>query len=751
MVGRQILLLAFIAVLTSGWIQAADDAATKEIVAQLKEEGVRISSTTAFLASESEFSKALRDVTKLRRLAVTAEKRYSDFKRAVNNLDAQIVKLNQQSTQLNIELANVSDVVTNNRLIGAINAIDGRLRLAYQKKENLKKLESDVHGEVSKTRDAVISHIIQMRKTTDKINGRYSKNERVTYGLIRKYNMLKGVNIKLEPSKGYLANLRKLERFEDGILSENIPLRRERNTYWASVTIGDEVTEMVVDSGASIVLLPYEDAIKLGIKPGKNDPEIRMVVADGRTISGYKMTIKSMRLGKFTAKNVECAVLGAEATNAEPLLGMSFLGNFKFELDAGKSTLKMTQLGGDSGSSTSRPSTPRPTVTKIGEPRDRTIFPSEFVTQIPDMKFGNIAVNGEFRIVENQLVSTSGQTTAMQVSDVVSDFDLKLLGELDGKGMIYFLFGWDQNSQSGYLLYHNRYVNFGQWRLSEYQDGHIMRAEQSFPDSKLGRGTLNIVVKGSDLSVLFHNKAIFSDFKLASYHPGMVIMGTRPGRYPGKRIVLKSIEITETPETFSEFPTIQTPSAESFAKAKLQDLLASGSVAAPEILPTIGSSGDKPVKATHAMELTAGFVKSVSKKNTIIEIDKNADDFEITIVGNMEMKGYVFWLVGWDNNKSTGYRIEQEQLVKNDAWRVRRIADGLNGAYTNIGSKRLGRKSTATLRVLNKVLSIEVDGKIVVPKFVLDDYQPGSIMLGTNPNRYGGRTIQIDSVTLRKL
>ena len=56
--------------------------------------------------------------------------------------------------------------------------------------------------------------------------------------------------------------------------------------------------------------------------------------------------IPSVRVGKFVVEKVECAVLGEEAVNAEPLLGMSFLGHFKFELDSDAKTLTMVKIAG---------------------------------------------------------------------------------------------------------------------------------------------------------------------------------------------------------------------------------------------------------------------------------------------------------------------------------------------------------------------------------------------------------------------
>jgi len=56
------------------------------------------------------------------------------------------------------------------------------------------------------------------------------------------------------------------------------------------------------------------------------------------------MKLTSVRVGKFTVENVECAVLGPAATMAEPLLGMSFLENFKFEIDAAAKKLNMVKV-----------------------------------------------------------------------------------------------------------------------------------------------------------------------------------------------------------------------------------------------------------------------------------------------------------------------------------------------------------------------------------------------------------------------
>jgi predicted aspartyl protease len=48
-------------------------------------------------------------------------------------------------------------------------------------------------------------------------------------------------------------------------------------------------------------------------------------LADGRQIPAKLIKLSTVRVGKFTAENVECVVLGEQANNAFPLLGISFL------------------------------------------------------------------------------------------------------------------------------------------------------------------------------------------------------------------------------------------------------------------------------------------------------------------------------------------------------------------------------------------------------------------------------------------
>jgi clan AA aspartic protease (TIGR02281 family) len=113
---------------------------------------------------------------------------------------------------------------------------------------------------------------------------------------------------------------------------------------YVTVVIGNRTARMVVGSGASIVSLPSATAGELGITVPSDAPKLRLVLADGRGIPAHGVTIPRVRVGNFEAENVEAAVLDVSAVAAEPLLGMSFLGNFECEIDTVEKTLKLLRV-----------------------------------------------------------------------------------------------------------------------------------------------------------------------------------------------------------------------------------------------------------------------------------------------------------------------------------------------------------------------------------------------------------------------
>ena len=138
---------------------------------------------------------------------------------------------------------------------------------------------------------------------------------------------------------------RRLERVEEEVFSESIPLQVDPNgSLYVNVVVGNKTARMVVDSGATLISLPARTAADLGIKVPVDAPKLQLILADGRLIPARRVTLSKVRVGQFEADNIDAAVLDATATGAEPLLGMSYLGNFKFEVNAPEKSLKMLRV-----------------------------------------------------------------------------------------------------------------------------------------------------------------------------------------------------------------------------------------------------------------------------------------------------------------------------------------------------------------------------------------------------------------------
>ena len=207
---------------------------------------------------------------------------------------------------------------------------------------------------MNKSREDFVQQVLDLSKLSTQIDEAYEKadeNPEMQESLA-KLKKDSGKDLKLQPSSSRTGTQRKLKELEESIETEKITLRREGNTFFASVVVnGKHTQEMVVDTGASMISLPYEMAVNMGLKPEANDKRILLTIADGSTITAHLKVIDSVRVGTFVTEKVQCAVLGPEAVNAEPLLGMSFLGEFQFNLDAAEGTLGLTQIESDGAGS----------------------------------------------------------------------------------------------------------------------------------------------------------------------------------------------------------------------------------------------------------------------------------------------------------------------------------------------------------------------------------------------------------------
>lgn len=323
--------------------------------AALESLGIRVSATGVVLPKEADLTKELNKAATLKRNVLQSEKELKATEAQLDAFERGLMQLRQQQVQLSAQLANINpnDIALNNKLVSAIKVLDGQLELARERKRLLDAQTKNSRVKSTESREAYIGLALSVRQLADEIEDDYVKkaNDADVKEAMARYNRAAGKQFTLAPTPGFQANIRRLKQLEDTVLSDTIELRDDGGkTLRVSVVVnGRYPQEMTLDSGASLISLPLNMAARFGLKPSEKDPKIVLQMADGREIDGRLMKLPSVRVGKFQVDNVECAVLGDDAYAAEPLLGMSFLEHFKFEIDSAAKKLTMVKVSGTEG------------------------------------------------------------------------------------------------------------------------------------------------------------------------------------------------------------------------------------------------------------------------------------------------------------------------------------------------------------------------------------------------------------------
>ncbi|MBL8589108.1 MAG: TIGR02281 family clan AA aspartic protease [Methylobacteriaceae bacterium] len=104
--------------------------------------------------------------------------------------------------------------------------------------------------------------------------------------------------------------------------------------YEAGFDVNGRRISMLVDTGASVVALSHEDALKVGLTPFPSDYTIPMSTANG-VIKAARKTLSEVRIDSIVVRDVAAVVMPPGAMQGS-LLGMSFLQRLSgFEIVGG--------------------------------------------------------------------------------------------------------------------------------------------------------------------------------------------------------------------------------------------------------------------------------------------------------------------------------------------------------------------------------------------------------------------------------
>jgi aspartyl protease family protein len=109
-----------------------------------------------------------------------------------------------------------------------------------------------------------------------------------------------------------------------------------RGHFIADAQVNGGHLRLMVDTGATMVRISMQDALRLGIDYTKGEPGYS-IVADGRRVPNYRLKLDSVSIGGLTLYNVEATV--GEGGMGFGLLGMSFLSRTEMRREGQNLTL----------------------------------------------------------------------------------------------------------------------------------------------------------------------------------------------------------------------------------------------------------------------------------------------------------------------------------------------------------------------------------------------------------------------------
>jgi clan AA aspartic protease (TIGR02281 family) len=113
-------------------------------------------------------------------------------------------------------------------------------------------------------------------------------------------------------------------------------IEQDGHVFVDSVINGKLRQRLIIDTGATFIVLPYKAVEELHLDVGKASKLAQLQLADGRRINAAFVVLDNVKVGQAEVNNVEAVILPQQVQDSgtyNGILGMSFLKRFNFKVD----------------------------------------------------------------------------------------------------------------------------------------------------------------------------------------------------------------------------------------------------------------------------------------------------------------------------------------------------------------------------------------------------------------------------------
>lgn len=332
--------LSFALLLCSTLIQSSRDTEqssadrARQVRAQLRELGVRVSGSYAYPASEAALKRELSGTARLRRTAIKTGKDLQTAEAQMALHQETMLQLTEANVELNSRLANVAagDVATNNQLVGLINSNNGKLKLLDARLKPMKQELTRIRTRAAQAHEDYASHVLSLAEKVPAAKRDFETMQQDTQvtALLASLSKLTGKQVSFEHARGLDSTLTEISKAHESVSKQPIRLRQEGSARFVRVVVNGKAHEMVLDPESTLVTLPWNVARQLGVTVKPSDSTATAKLSDGTTVRATRVEVEAIRVGTHVARKVPCVVLAPDAAVTHAILGMSFLSRFQY-------------------------------------------------------------------------------------------------------------------------------------------------------------------------------------------------------------------------------------------------------------------------------------------------------------------------------------------------------------------------------------------------------------------------------------